>query len=336
MRRQRTGIAIVAIALAAACAQPAMARDPVLEIPGAQVIKARRSALPDDAIFHIAVAPSGEVWVATGRGVTTVDAGGRLRPVAALARGICHELVFAPDGATWASCSFARLLALEGEAWSEVKLPAAGYTVMDIALDTRGRPWVATNIGLFARLDGGWQQVALPYGGVVKQSAVGCVAAHPDGSVFAEILNYGLVRIDAATLAYERVTAGNCPLRIDPAGNAWFARSDGLYRLPHDAIRNAVEPERLTGLRAVDIAFDAHGRSWVSTRQGGIVQYDGNGWITLAPEQRRHADIWLSPLPLAFDRNGNLWTGGAVVHYFSRAEGTGLVRVPRSSLPATK
>lgn len=330
----RAGVAMIAVALGVAGAVlVADARPPRLDLPEAQIISTRHSSLADDAILDITVSPTNEIWVATARGITIIDRDGGLRNSAWHGRKLCHQVVFAPDGAAWVHCGPAMLSEQVGSTWLPVKLPADGYSVLDIEFDRLGRPWVATNAGLFARIGDEWKLVPLPYTGVLKYSAVGCVAAEPEEFMLAHVAIYGVVRINIRTLAHETVFPqrdAGCPLRVDRAGETWFATNQGLYRLR--AGERQEEREPIAALEVLDIAFDRRDRPWISTRLGGVLAFDDGRWIAVAQEQRRSGDDELGSLALAFDREGSLWAGGAISQYFREPEGTGLLRLPSAKL----
>lgn len=316
----------MAVALATAIVLSAASATLQLQVPGAQTFTQRNSSLASDAILDVAVSPDNEVWVATERGITIVGADGGLRASAWHGNRLCHRIVFAPDGGPWIHCGPAGLSERKGSDWSAVTLPASGYSIMDIAFDAGGRPWVATNLGLFARVDGEWRAIPTPPSGVLKLSAVSCVARSGD-ALLAHVSLHGVVRFDVETLAHETIfphADTGCPLAVDRAGIAWFATRKGLYRL--GAGSTPVAP--FADIEAIGIAFDAQDRPWVSARDGAIRRHDGSGWIAVAPAQRLRGERFGS-LALAFDRDGTLWAGGAITRYFSSPDGTGLLRLPR-------
>lgn len=324
--RARMFAPAMAVALATAVALPAASAALRLPIPGAQTFTQRNSALGSDAIMDIAVAPDNEVWVATERGVTIVGADGAMRASAWHGSRLCHRIVFAPDGEPWVHCGPAGLSERRGPDWAKVALPAEGYSISDIAFDARGRPWVATNLGLFARIGGEWRGIPTPPSGVLKMSVPSCIARSGD-AMLAHVTLHGIVKIDVETLAHETFfphADTGCPLAVDRAGNAWFATRKGLYRLE----RGKTAPAPYAEFEALGIAFDADDRPWVSARDGAIRRHDGSGWVTVAPAQRLRGERFGS-LALAFDHDGRLWAGGAIVRYFSAPDGTGLLRLPR-------
>ncbi len=331
---RRSGIVAIVLALAAACAS---AQAPTLSIPGSQAFTQRGSALADDAIDDIAVSPANEIWVATAQGITIVGSDAVMRSSSWHGREFCHQVEFAPDGTPWVHCSTANLSTRDGSTWTGLKLPVEGYSIADVAIDGQAKLWVATNLGLFARLGSDWISVQLPHSGILDWSAVSCVAAGPGRFMLAHIALYGVVRIDTETLEHESILAHRdpgCPLRIDRAGNAWFGTRRGLYRVTDAGTASLAENETpFADFQILDIAIDKSDRPWVSTRNGGIHAFDGTNWITVAPEQANLDDDHFGSLPLAFDAEGNLWAAGTVIHFFSAAEGTGLLRIPRSALP---
>jgi ligand-binding sensor domain-containing protein len=335
MNTVRSGVAMIAVALGAAgTVLVADARPPRLNLPEAQIISTRNSSLADDAILDITVSPANEIWVATARGITIIGRDGKMRHSDQHGQKLCYQVVFAPDGAAWIHCGLAILSEQNGSTWVPVELPAQGYSVMDIDFDSLGQPWVATNAGLFARIGDEWKLVPVPHTGVLKFSAVGCAAAEPEDFMLAHVTGYGVVRINVRTFAHETLFLeedSGCPLRVDRAGNAWFATRQELYRIA--AGERTGERAPIAALKVVDIAFDHRDRPWISTRLGGILTFDGGRWVAVAPEQRRSGDDELGRLPLAFDREGNLWAGGAISHYFRATEGTGLLRMPPAQLP---
>jgi ligand-binding sensor domain-containing protein len=310
------------------------ARPPRLDLPEAQIISTRHSSLADDAIFDITVSPANEIWVATSKGITIIGRDGRMRHSDHHGHQLCYQVVFAPDGAAWVHCGPAMLSEQVGSTWLPVKLPADGYSVLDIEFDRLGRPWVATNTGLFARIGDEWKPVPVPYTGALKYGAVACVAAEPEEFMLAHVAIYGVVRINIRTLTHETVFPqrdAGCPLRVDRAGEAWFATKQGLYRLR--AGERQEERGPIAAFEVLDIVFDRRDRPWISTRLGGVFVFDGERWIAVAREQQRSGDDELGSLALAFDREGSLWAGGAISHYFRAPEGTGLLRLPLAKQP---
>jgi hypothetical protein len=240
-----------------------------------------------DGVQVLRTAPDGSVWAGAGCQVARL-AGGLWTKMAGCEtlRGHVTDIDFTPDGATWVA-SMLELSRFDGQVWTSY-----GKLVHDLAVGPDGALWVSGWEGsqtsfYVARLDGvEWTTYdtmdLLGHG-------VGSIAVTPDGDVWGDAGEHGIVRYDGETWRHTDTAgaaslpftwegaaslpstwaglpdSGNRRLVVGPDGVLWVASYEGLAYLDSDRW-TAHE----AGIGGKALAFGPDGTLWLGTPDGVV------------------------------------------------------------------
>jgi copper transport protein len=283
LRRRRWQGATVALGgtgclVAAGCAG-LLALAPAAAVPGAPA-----AAVPG---APAAAVPGAAAADGPGQPVAPVTAGGvAVWPVGGPDAGLMMPAV-APDGTVWVGeMSAGRLAALSpGGRVRQVALPGGYKEVMGLAVDRRGRIWVAEehaqSLGMFDPAANRYRQYRIPG---ADPAPVG-VAVDTDGNVwFTEMNGDRIGRFDPVTGRFAQFrlhVPGALPywLAIAPDGRVWFTEFGtgraGVLAPATGRIREYRLPGRQT---PTGIAIGASGTPWLVTTQGSLLRLNpGSG-----------------------------------------------------------
>jgi signal transduction histidine kinase/ligand-binding sensor domain-containing protein len=239
------------------------------------------------AIYAITQTTDGTLWVAGPSGLSRFDGIRFVRHEGTLGlpgQTDITALAAGPDGSLWMGFVLGGVSVLKSTGvfhYGEKEGLPSG-TVNNIVMDADGVPHAATSQGLYRFQDGRWQHISV----VANDPAARIWAAMADrGGTFWIVTNGHVLARRPGADRFEEVAPRKNPRRVSPKA----------------------------------LAADPLGRMWVLNlnQMGAIVRIDGQG------EQREgalpeviHLDTSTNP-GMAFDRDGNLWVGGAAVRRFA-------------------
>ena len=210
---------------------------------------------------------SGQMWVATGNGLFRSQAG-RLHAVAG-SPAPAQSLLARSDG-LWVGARGA-VHRLAAGRWQVQPLPGDVATAtVNRLVQTQGRIWAATTLGLFARGPAGWQPA----------DAAPQLAQTPIDLLYA-----------------------------DRNGNLWAGGDIGLARIRGGRVTEFIGPADAGGIPGLRVAFEDHERSlWLGSQWEGLIRLR-DSWTRRfsTPEGLNDRIIWsLSPDP----DGRRIWVGG--------------------------
>ena len=190
---------------------------------------------------------NGRMWVATTSGVFRADTG-RLHAVPG-SPTLAQSLLTREDG-MWVGTRGAVHRVTTGDRWQTQLLPEeVATTAISRLVETQGRLWAATALGLFTRGPEGWKRFDLPP--QLTGALIGMLYADSDGNLWAGG-DTGLVRIrdGHVTEFIDPAGPGGIPdLRVafeDREKNLWLgSQSEGVTRLRDSWTRRFSTPEGL-------------------------------------------------------------------------------------------
>lgn len=316
--------------------------------------------LPGGAVFHIAAAPDGTVWVAARDGVASLAPGATRFQAQGSAVGLpakrMFQILFARDGTQWIACLDGVFFRRPGEkrfaqAWPRM-------TLMSMAEAPDGTIWASDTASRFYRV-----RTSAPAGGDVPKPELAATGIQFDRSGQMWLMQLdGVERkldVRAAPVPAQRLSqtnglSGPLPQTFfqDREGTIWIGTAAGLDRLR----RNRLKP------LPVDREFDHPGMAqgpdgdvWIGDFYGDVHSFgpdgvkkpvakghfaasyrapDGVLWIADDQSLRRHApdgSTTVVPLPpgargfdpqaLQQDADGGLWASFSGAVLFRLAHG---------------
>lgn len=204
---------------------------------------------------------------------------------------------------------------------------AGSPAVRDISFDSRGRAWLATDVGVLL-LEGGkttWINRQLQ----LKRQAVTAILADQHNAVWYGDHN-GLYRITGNKNGLERTvfdkTKGfpdnsvTC-IRRGPGGALWIGTyGDGIYSYKDSRFGRIDQNLELYRKTVLDCYFDDRGNAWLATLNHGVAQYNllsrTFSWIT---ENEGLSNNHVRSI--IQDKSRNYWfgtSGGGVCNYFGK------------------
>lgn len=249
----------------------------------------------------------GTIWAATTTGVYRARDDGRLHAVAG-SPPLAQSLLARNDG-LWVGARGA-VHRLSGSTWQVLPLPdAAASATVNRLVESQGRIWAATTLGLFVHTAAGWQSFAgAPQ---LEQSPIDLLYADSDGSLWVGG-DIGLARIRAGRLAsFVAPTApgGVAGVRTafeDREGSLWLGSQwEGLIRLSDSWTRRYSVAEGLADPIVWSLSADPDGRGiWVGGNDGLSLLKDGRARLVVPGTDLPH--------PQAYNllaETGRVWVG---------------------------
>jgi signal transduction histidine kinase/ligand-binding sensor domain-containing protein len=247
--------------------------------------------LPKASVRALLVSKDGSVWVGFG------DAGGVSRvqgsevwnygEAEGLSPGVINTIVETPAGTIWAG-GRSGLHRLEAGRWtSGESMGLPGAPVFSAFVDARGRLFVATEAGLFARESEGhrFKEVDVPeapgsqgaYSSLgTNGDAIRAVSVDPKGRLWVTDPMLGFKALDGSRMLSPTGEAGRgMRLLHDSAGNLWVGLGgQGVWRVKHEAPANRLLVEHATALTGLlgngvnSLLQDREGNIWAGTLDG--------------------------------------------------------------------
>jgi signal transduction histidine kinase len=224
----------------------------------------QENGLPESAVRTVFEDASGVVWLGTGKGISRYDPrtpGGRVAnfdfPVGHGSDDGAITILQTRDGRIWAS-ALTGLFYLEGEKLKLYPVPTGMKQPEEMTLAPDGTMWISTTFSGLWHFDGSrFQQVSLEELAQPADTSWPYVA--PDGSVWSQLYEYGLVRYDpnAATSGQPSATL--------------LTPKDGLYSKHVETVQVAT-----------------NGQVWIGDCDNAVLsRYDGKGFVHFPLQQDR-------------------------------------------------
>jgi ligand-binding sensor domain-containing protein/signal transduction histidine kinase len=300
--------------------------DPAPEKTGRKTLEAvtSKEGLISDGVRSTYRA-EGNVWIATGRGVSLSD--GKTFVNFTTADGLAGNDVITvtgtPDGVMWfgtrtagiSRCDphhFARfdvadgLMAPNSPDSFQTGSGGASLAAQDGAL------WFASGFadasrGL-VRFDGRGFERILPRG----SNAVTSLALAKDESIWVGVSGEGIARY--AQGRFEKLAKADglidndvTSLAVGQGGELWVGTwSAGLSRYDGRSFQNFTTESGLPTNGVLSVAVDAKSQAWIGTRGGGLLRYDGNRFEQYTTTNGLASDVILKILPTS---DGVVWVG---------------------------
>lgn len=243
------------------------------------------------AMYAIAAAPDGAVWLATGSGLSRGDAAGAWTPqVVGCLDNIDKNrsterwgrMAFDKQGSLWVVNRWGAGIGLYRDGkWQRLTkadgLP--GNSFVTVACDAAGTIWLGGDYGLHRKVGGKWEKASLP-AEVADLRSVTAMAAGADGSIWLALTGQpdqvAVVRLVGGKTEILRPEQGQLlagrvrDILVTRNGDTWFATDIGVAR--RDAKGNWQQSTTLnSGLLAntvLGLAEDNAGRVWFATADG--------------------------------------------------------------------
>lgn len=269
--------------------------------------------LGSDTVYDIHIDDGGDVWMATGGGVSRYR-DGRI-DTWSVEQGLADERVFkiapAADGTLWFSTltnglsrfDGNRFTSFSGEEWLEA--PQVHLLFRDARLGLIA----GTVTGAIYRLDGEEPQRlqpsplrrALPFEDALRDS---------DGNLWLGTYGKGLWLLKVNGELVEFPLADGMPdyvfdLHEDQAGNVWVSTTAGLYRLRDSDFLPFGRPEGVADSTYV-VTGTAQGQVFAGTETGGLYRIDGE---TVTPIDESDGLVSKSVSSVLVTDDGSLWVG---------------------------
>ena len=309
-------------------------------------------------VRDVAVTPSGEVWVTTGRGVSHFDrfawadatpaglpdpgptllrltrdgtpivafpdtvltfAGGAWQALPGSPRTTFIDGALAGGGEFWFLAEQGGVFSYADSVWTQQPVvPGVGLSLL---LDPGGTVWVSGTLGLFRKAGAGWESVPLPAGWPQAEH----LASAPDGSLWIAS-GSGVARYDGAWQLFDGDPAAPVSpvsLHVDARGTVWAGGTNLVRRFRDGAWERVDDPAWFGHFPAAEIrriAGSATGEVMFAGDTGSwITRYDGWGFETFGA-----VDGLGTPAStvLHFGPDGSLWSGSdAAGSVLSRFDG---------------
>lgn len=153
--------------------------------------------IPDERVYHLAVAPDGSIWIVTWSGVARFEHGQWSPVLKDEAPLSASTVAIAPDGAAWfggkvksgPNPSNIDVYRYYNGAWETYPTNLTHFSITAMSFDVRGRPWIGAYSRELYFFDGGqWiDRTPLSYyvlPGNVMGPTISALAFGPDGSLW--------------------------------------------------------------------------------------------------------------------------------------------------------
>lgn len=267
--------------------------------------------LVGDQVHGVARDGRGQLWFATGAGVTRYDghAFANYTVDDGLAAGRVNEVAVDGEGNLWFATA-AGVARYDGHSFEDFS-HADGLVPGDIeaiAADRQGNLWLGGRQGL-SRYDG---RAFTAFGDTIGW--VRDVAADPEVGVWIGTRG-GLLRHDGKRLTRFGMEDGLGSqvvgaVLVQADGTVWAGTGDewqagtGLSRFLPDRVRTFTTRDGLVSDHVVSLIEDSHGHLWLATWEG-VSRFDGSRFETM-----RNATPATYSAVLVEDTAGRIWTGG--------------------------
>ncbi len=194
--------------------------------------------------------------------------------------------------------------------------------VSDIAIDSKGNKWIATQPswdGGLAKFDGENWETYSPQNSGMPSWGANALAIDEEDNIWIGT-EVGLVKFDGVDwVVYNTSNSGMpyssiYPLAIDSEGNIWFGPGAGKGLVKFDGINWTVYSAGNSGLPHREIwaiDFDREGNVWIAShgwgRDGGLVRFDGENWEVYNPFNSPLRNLWI--WQVVVDPQDNIWIG---------------------------
>lgn len=253
--------------------------------------------LPTDDLRDVAIAPNGNIWIATGNGVAMFDGATFTVHNTTTHPGLASNDIMAiatmSNGDVWVGTDFGASR-FDGSTYTTYTTAdgLGDNEVKNIKQAPNGDIWFATINGATRYSSGTFTEHTtpnIPFGGAMH------TAFAPNGDVWISGGLGGAIEYDGNTFTAYSTPAGLVSNRVrgiamDDAGNKWVGTAEGISIL--DASNTHVgnhtrpfimaPPDTLNPI--TDVHVDNHGRIWAGiyvdylVTVGGVSVYDGTNW----------------------------------------------------------
>lgn len=232
-------------------------------------------------ISALAAVPNGGLWIGFRLGGVSFLKAGHVSNYAGadgFPDGTVNQFAWDRDGSLWAAARRG-LAHFNGKQWEKGALDP-NVVCIGVLVDRRGTLWVATSVGLLARIAGGRQFREVDRIAFDLNAGTGFLAEAPDGKIWAAGA-HELIRVDepAALRGVVRVIirgfAGKnmAPLAFDTEGTLWVS-DRALLRVPARELASKSEREVIVNPNVLSSAVvhaileDREGNVWLGTVKG--------------------------------------------------------------------
>lgn len=282
---------------------------------------APQDGLRSNSVDALAVGADGNIWAATGGGLsrysatgwTTLDIG---QP--GVMQGDFHAVSVGPDGTVWAGTQDGTVYAVWANAIPQVVHRMPGQPIADIAVDSQGRRWIASWIGVTLLTNEAVMTYTAQNSGL-PPGMVNALLVLTDSTVLAAT-DTGLARFqNGVWIAYPHDAGAPSSVHAlaqTADGALWAASPQGVYRYdkrwtPVGTLRDAAVQYaalwKQGGARSQRWPIvAAGGRIW-TVLDTGLADFDGQIWTG-------HSTVGASPpsnrvRALGMGADGALWAG---------------------------
>lgn len=234
---------------------------------------------------RLQAAPDGRIWVYCGRTYRISGSGMQEQSAGDAPSGV-GDFGFSPKGETVYYASKKGLFTFAKGRWTATGLPPEaieGRATPKLAVDAKGRPWIASSAGVWVKEGGSYRRVDLP---TEKRPAPYRKIIATQAGVWVEVrarIGSALLRVDGGpnkqTKLGERYLILSA-LSADPAGGLIARSSDKLIWADEEG-----KPRRRLELKGRilgspnKMAMDGSGRLWLGTSLGAVI-VDAQGAIS--------------------------------------------------------
>ena len=228
-------------------------------------------------LHAIAIAPDGDLWLGTDRGVYRFDG---VEWEAITSSGLAHpnvlSLAVGPAGGIWAGTREG-ISRFDGEGWttfSRKDYCLAAYCaeaawIFALAVAPDGAIWFADTMD-FNRFDGETWVEHRPPAGI--EGPVGALAITPDGDTWFGTLDGAFYQSGQSLIAYTTADGlaadGVEAIVVAPDGALWFGTAEGVTRFDGERWTTFNTADGLPGNRVKDMTVAPDGALWFATEQG--------------------------------------------------------------------
>ena len=285
------------------------------------------------AIHSVHVDPGGALWLGCGNRLCRFQEGQvvLMGPEDGVPEDRWDAILTDPAGNLWVRSSQRLLLRPPGKTRFtrlDAGLPES-TNVSSLHLDSEGRLFVPTDLGMAYRVAGHWERIDSRKG--LAADSVCCLLQDREGSLWVGLFGSGVARWlgyrqwESWTLAEGLSNENTWGIYRDPSGTLWVGTDNGLNAWPsgHTTWRHWTKQQGLGGNKVRTLAAGSDGTVWVGSDPGGVSQMHPRLGIIhhYGVESGLLNDRVLS---MAEDRQHRLWVGTRRGLYRSAGAGAAL------------